>query len=834
MSEVNANITVSPISLTVTPTDNQITITPADITLGIYTAGQGTPGAAGNVGELQYNNTGVLAGASNTQVSGGNVRFQNIGNLKINGGANAYFLQTDGTGNLTWAPGTSNVSGSGTSAGANTQIQISDGSGNFTSGPGFTFDNSSNILTVPGNVYASNYIGTLANGNSNITMATSNGNIDFYVNGNTSTKITDNQLVTSNFNLTSTSIALGAASNVNTGGQGVSIGYGSGAINPGIDAVLIGDGAGRANTGANTVAVGIGAGYESMGANSVALGAYAGYNSQGNNSIIINATGSNLDGNTANAFYVKPVRNANATNVLYYDNATGEVSYDIKPASDQISNGTSNISIPVSNGNVNISSNGSANVVVVTDTGANINGNLSANYYTGNGSLLTGIVAIGGNANYANFAGTVVNGAQPNITSLGTLTSLTLNSVMVELGNGSDANVGAIALGNAWANDYSVAIGQYAGRFTTNTSPSRYSVAIGQGAGYGNARGDYSIAIGTSSGTFQAANSIALGRLSGYRAGINSIQIGANAGFGPNALANVARNNSIVLNATGANLESNYSNSFVVKPIRNATQSNYLYYDSTSGEITYDTGTGGSNTAAGANTQVQFNTANLLDASANFTFNTSTNSLTVTGTITGTTFYGAGTGLTSIPGANVTGTVANATYAISTATANTASTVTTAAQPNITSVGTLTSLAVTGNISGNNLDISRASKANVFVSKFLQSSSTGGNIGISLASYTTVQTTANATANYTLNVTGANVYLSNGECCNVRFICRNDNANTFGINDPIQVDGANVVTYMPYLNTPAVTQQAVYDIQIMKNGSGTITAAVILNKIDAQ
>jgi hypothetical protein len=60
-----------------------------------------------------------------------------------------------------------------------------------------------------------------------------------------------------------------------------------------------------------------------------------------------------------------------------------------------------------------------------------------------------------------------------------------------------------------------------------------------------------------------------------------------------------------------------------------------------------------------------------------------------TGVITGN-----GSGLSAIAGGNVTGTVANATFATS---ATTAGTVTTAAQPNITSTGTLSSLAVSGN-----------------------------------------------------------------------------------------------------------------------------------------
>jgi hypothetical protein len=147
---------------------------------------------------------------------------------------------------------------------------------------------------------------------------------------------------------------------------------------------------------------------------------------------------------------------------------------------------------------------------------------------------------------------------------------------------------------------------------------------------------------------------------------------------------------------------------------------------------------GGAAAAGGSNTTIQFNDNNVIQGNAGFTFNKITGavaipgnvtagnvsgtlltgtlttaaqpnitsvgtltSLAVTGNISGAnvtgTHYGAATGLTSIPGANVTGTVANATYAV------TAGTVTTAAQPNITSVGTLTSLAVTGNISGANV-----------------------------------------------------------------------------------------------------------------------------------
>lgn len=75
------------------------------------------------------------------------------------------------------------------------------------------------------------------------------------------------------------------------------------------------------------------------------------------------------------------------------------------------------------------------------------------------------------------------------------------------------------------------------------------------------------------------------------------------------------------------------------------------------------------------------------------------------GNVTGTYFIGSGASLTAITGANVTGTVPAATIA---------ATVTTAAQPNITSVGTLSSLAVTGNTSsGNFIGTLNGSGANV-------------------------------------------------------------------------------------------------------------------------
>jgi hypothetical protein len=121
-------------------------------------------------------------------------------------------------------------------------------------------------------------------------------------------------------------------------------------------------------------------------------------------------------------------------------------------------------------------------------------------------------------------------------------------------------------------------------------------------------------------------------------------------------------------------------------------------------------GGGGTSGAGGANTSVQFNDQNISNGVAGFTFDKVTTTLTVSGPINGTTI-GASTSVTSpILVSNIaTGTapltvtsttrVAN----LNVATSGVANTVNDAAQPNITSVGTLTSLSVSGNANVGNL-----------------------------------------------------------------------------------------------------------------------------------
>jgi hypothetical protein len=127
--------------------------------------------------------------------------------------------------------------------------------------------------------------------------------------------------------------------------------------------------------------------------------------------------------------------------------------------------------------------------------------------------------------------------------------------------------------------------------------------------------------------------------------------------------------------------------------------------------------------------------------------------ISATGNITGNYVIGNGSLLTSLTGANVSGTVANATYAVtagSATTATTAATVTTNAQPNITSVGTLTSLSSSGNITASYF-LGNGSQLTGIVSSY-----GNANVNTLLAAWgsNTVSTTGTITAG---NITGGNV-----------------------------------------------------------------------------
>ena len=300
-----------------------------------------------------------------------------------------------------------------------------------------------------------------------------------------------------------------------------------------------------------------------------------------------------------------------------------------------ISNGTSNINIPLANGNIVASVNGNANIFVITDTGANVNGTFRSTGNANVGNLST----TGLSTTNANVTSTLIVGSQANIANL-TITS----GFGIALGNGASAVASGVALG--WNADAKIAnsvaigyssqangrgtsvgfsaglntgvggssvdqtfVGAHAGQFGNANAygaqtvvgsfaghrlDGELTVAIGAYAGYGIysnsvtaiGQAEGAIAIGALAGqTNQNVGAIAIGRTSGSNnQGQYSIAIGKGSG-------NAQANNSITLDATNSNLSANIANSFFVKPIRDVTSEAgftvQLYYNPTTGEIGY-------------------------------------------------------------------------------------------------------------------------------------------------------------------------------------------------------------------------------------------------------
>ena len=200
-------------------------------------------------------------------------------------------------------------------------------------------------------------------------------------------------------------------------------------------------------------------------------------------------------------------------------------------------------------------------------------------------------------------------------------------------------------------------------------------------------------------------------------------------------------------------------------------------------------------------------------------------------------FIGNGSSLSSITGANVTGTVANATSA------TTSETVTTAAQPNITSTGTLTSLTVSGtsNLGDvGNVTITGGSNGQVLTTN-----------GSNVLSWTTVGVSnlANGTSNVSISAANGNVNTSVGGTANVLVVTATG-ANVAGTlnatgNVTLGAASTDVVRVNGYMGVGAVvtsttglvvsssaltgaTQQGVYSAI-----TGTSTATTAVNAFTA-
>jgi hypothetical protein len=342
---------------------------------------------------------------------------------------------------------------------------------------------------------------------------------------------------------------------------------------------------------------------------------------------VLNVTGNVSAGNLV------ATQIGNAVSYIYGDgsnltNITASTAY-------KIANGTSNVNIASSGGNVTIGVGGTAGVVTITATGANITGyaNITGNIIAANANL--------GNLTTSNyFAGTLTTAAQPNITSVGTLTGLTVNGDITSTGNlivaGTTTYVNStvtaikdpiIELGDgannaALTSDDGMDRGQLLHYYTGGATRDAFM-------GWKNSTGEFTFA----SNVTNSLNVVTVNTLGKIKAG--------DANLGNLVTSNYfSGNGSLLTSLNGANVTGQVGNALVAGTVYTNAQPNI--------------------TSVGTLTSLVVG-----NATANATFGNGTITLTSAGNLTG-------------------GNLVSATYLTGT--------LTTAAQPNVTSVGTLTGL----------------------------------------------------------------------------------------------------------------------------------------------
>ena len=148
--------------------------------------------------------------------------------------------------------------------------------------------------------------------------------------------------------------------------------------------------------------------------------------------------------------------------------------------------------------------------------------------------------------------------------------------------------------GESFQSNHGVALGAYAGRlnqkdaavacgfFSGNDTQGKYAIAIGNATGQ-SSQGDFGVAIGASSGNIhQGIESLACGSFAGHKnLGYQSVALGHRASYDGGDFSNT-----IVINATGTDLDPEGTDRTYIKPIREQLNNDFLFYNSISGEVT--------------------------------------------------------------------------------------------------------------------------------------------------------------------------------------------------------------------------------------------------------
>lgn len=581
-----------------------------------------TPQAGQILAYDTINNVWINAGGNafqpaNTQLyTGTNIHLGDVSDVKVGGGAIGYVLETDGTGNLSWTPKGTLYTNIKAISNASPMI--------MTVANTVPYTNSTEI-TISGVAGAN--ANTIVNGFTfYLKLAAdypTSGNVALY---------TDFSLLTpaSGTNLTAT-----------------------------------------ANTGVATSVIG-------------GAGGGSGGGSVGGSNTTVQFNDSGLPNGVAGFTFNKSSTTLSVTGNVNVGNLNSSSAVVGSVLISNIATGTAPLTVTSSTRVSNLSV-AYANVSDFGVTTTRLSGTFYPTFVSGN---TTGNYALSSNANLSfdastgrlsatQLGGVLVTNAQPNVTSVGTLTSLAVS------GNATAANfVGALANGTS-----NVTIPAVNGNVNIVSAGNTSLIVTGTGAnvvGTLNVTGDISgtvlgpLANGTSNVRIPASNGNVIISSAGNAniftvTGVGSNVVGA---FGVSGNANVG-NLGTAGRVIASVVESNVATGtapFTVASTTRVNNLNVAYANVTDFTVmsalttgiyypTFVSGTAAANYAQGSNTAFSANIAN--------------------GSFTATTFVGALSGA-----------------------ATTAGTVTTNAQPNITSVGTLSSLSVTGNVSAGNISVS--------------------------------------------------------------------------------------------------------------------------------
>ena len=657
--------------------------------------------------------------------AGGLIDLGSVANVSISGGSIGYVLETDGLGNLSWTPkGTLYTPIIALSNATPIIMQVAN-TVPYTNGTAVTITsaNGANANTI---VNGKTFYMTLA-----VDFATS-GNVQLYTDSGRTTAAIGTNLGASTPNVAiATSVISGAG-----GGTGVA-GGSSGSVQFNNSGVLDGDADFTWNLTTNVLSINGNVNAGNLNATtSVVASTLTSNVATGTAPLTVTSTTrvSNLNVAYSNVsdFGVTTLQStgtffptfvsasatgnralgANAN--LSFNAATGNLSATILNATGNIRGANLDTA-----GNVTASrliSNVATGTAPLTVTSTTRVANLSVDYanvadfisvatvttgtfYPVLANAATGNVSEGSNANLTFNAatgalnstllgGTLTTAAQPNVTSLGTLTSLTVSGTLTA---NDIATFGT-------AGDTLNITG--AGNTNVNGAGGIVNIAAAQGNGTGQG-GNLTLIGGAANSAGNAAGGIAtLTAGAGYGQGQ-----GGTVGIYSGASANTygAKGGNVVVTGgtyDGAGGDITLSGGEAaglnhiggdINIVAGASSGNAVV-----GKIVFQTSTPGS---TGNTVQTLSDRVIIDDTHMNVRFTTASSSTTtgalevaggvgVGGNVYAAAFYGAATGLTSVPAGNISGTVANATHA------STANTVVNAAQANITSVGTLTGLSV--------------------------------------------------------------------------------------------------------------------------------------------